>query len=119
MFTYRKFVNLLIFIVSILAVNLITDRITVFLSGYKYSMHPAKATLVGMAIMVFILYPAFNWIDDFCEILTKKYFNAGKNAAGKITGVLLAFVVLIFILFLFYLDLWYNKTVLDLIIPSK
>lgn len=118
MFTYRKFVNLLIFIISILAVNLITDRITVFLSGYKYTLHPAKATLVGMAILVFILYPAFNWIDDFCETLTKKYFNAGKNAAGKITGVLLAFVVLIFILFLFYLDLWYNKSLLDLIIPK-
>jgi hypothetical protein len=116
MFTYRKFVNFLIFIVSILVVNLITDRITVYLLGYKHSLHPAKATLTGMAIMVFILYPAYNWIDDFCESLTKKYFNAGKNAAGKITGVILAFIVLIFILFLFYLDLWYNKSILDLMV---
>lgn len=115
MFTYRKFVNFLIFIVSILIVNLVTDHITNWLLRHKHLMHPAKATLLGMGIMVFILYPAFNWIDDFSEKLTKKYFNAGKNAAGKITGTLLAFLILVFILFLFYLHIWYQQTLLDLL----
>lgn len=115
MFTYRKFVNLLIFIVSILIVNLLTDKITNLLLRYKYTMHPAKATLLGMVIMVFVLYPAYNWLDDFSEKITKRYFNAGKNAAGKITGTLLAFVILIFVLFLFYLDLWYNKSLIEVV----
>ena len=71
--------------------------------------------MVGMVIMVFVLYPAYNWLDDFSEKVTKRYFNAGKNAAGKITGTLLAFVILIFVLFLFYLDLWYNKSLLEVL----
>lgn len=108
MFTYKKFVNLLVFIVSILTVNLITDRITNYLLEHKNLTHPAKATLIGMFLTVAVLYPAFVWIDDLGEKITKNFFKAGKNAAGKIIGVLITFCIAIGILFLFYLHLWFG-----------
>jgi hypothetical protein len=114
MFTYRKFVNTLAFIISILTVNLITDRITTYLLRYKNIVHPAKATLLGMLLTVIVLYPAFMWIDDLCEKFTKRYFKAGKNAAGKVIGVLITFVVAMGILFILYLRLWFGMNVWQL-----
>jgi hypothetical protein len=108
MFTYKKFVNLLVFIVSILSVNLITDRITNYLLEHKHLTSPAKATLLGMFLTVAVLYPAFMWIDDLAEKIAKNFFKAGKNAAGKTIGVLIAFAVAIGILFLIYLHLWFG-----------
>lgn len=115
MFSYRKFVNLLVFIVSILSVNLITDRITNYLLEHKHLTHPAKATAIGMFLTVAVLYPAFIWIDDIAEKVAKNFFKAGKNAAGKIIGVLITFGVVLGILFLFYLHLWFGMYPWDLL----
>ncbi len=106
--TYRKFVNFLIFIISILTVNLVTTVISDYLMRYMHQTHPLKATLIGMVLMVFVLYPAYNWIDDLSEKTTKKIFTAGKNAAGKFFGLLWAFSVAFAILFVCYLNLWFN-----------
>jgi hypothetical protein len=114
MFTYKKFVNLLVFIVSILTVNLVTDRITNYLLEHKHVTHPAKATAIGMFLTVAVLYPAFMWIGDFGEKVTKNFFKAGKNAAGKTIGVLVTFSVAVGILFLFYLHLWFGLYLWDL-----
>ena len=114
MFTYRKFVNALVFVISILTVHLITDRITVYLLAHKHILQPAKATLLGMLLVAIVLYPAFMWIDDLSEKLTKNYFKAGKNAAGKILGTLLTFAIALAVLFLFYLNLWFGLYVWEL-----
>jgi hypothetical protein len=111
---YRKFVNFLVFVVSILIVNLVTTLISDYLMRYKHSVHPLKATLVGMVITVFVLYPAFNWIDDWSAKLSKKVFAAGKNAAGKFLGLFWAFSIAFAILFLCYLNLWFNIKLWDL-----
>jgi hypothetical protein len=108
MFTYKKFVNVLVFIVSILSVNLITDRITNYLLLHKHLTNPVKATMIGMFLTVAVLYPAFLWIDDIAEKIAKNFFKAGKNAAGKIIGALITFSITIGILFLFYLHLWFG-----------
>lgn len=115
MFTYKKFVNLLVFIISILTVNLITDRITNYLLEHKHITHPAKATMIGMFLTVAVLYPAFMWIDDWGEKITKNFFKAGKNAAGKTIGVLITFSITLGILFLFYLHLWFGLYLWDLL----
>lgn len=115
MFSYKKWVNTLVFIISILTVNLITDRITNFLLLHKHITSAPKATLLGMGIMVIVLYPCFLWIDDWSEKLTKRYLNVGKNAAGRFLGVLLAFTFAIAILFCFYLNLWFGKYPWDLV----
>lgn len=114
MFSHRKFVNFCIFIVSILSVNLAGDAVTDYLLKYKYLTHPAKATLAGMFITALVLYPAFMWIDDLSEKLTKRYFKVGKNAAGKTFGVLITFTIAITILFFLYLKRWFGLYIWDL-----
>lgn len=112
--SYRKFVNFLIFMISILAVNLVTSMISDHLMGYMRALHPVKATLIGMMVMVFVLYPAFNWIDDMSEKMTKQIFAAGKNAGGKFLGLFWAFAVALGVLFCFYLHLWFRLKPWDL-----
>lgn len=114
MMSNRKFVNALIFFISILSVNLVTDKITSWVLGYKHLTHPVKATAIGMILTVCVLYPAFVWLDDLSEKITKRYFKAGKNAAGKTIGVFITFCVAIGILFLFYLHLWFGMYPWDL-----
>lgn len=114
MLSHKKFVNALVFLISILTVNLITGQIETFLLKHKHMMHPAKATLVGMLLTAIVLYPAFMWIDDLSEKLTKSYFKAGKNAAGKTIGVIITFMIGMGILFQFYLHLWFGIFVWDL-----
>jgi hypothetical protein len=114
MISNRKFVNALIFFISILIVNLVTDKITTYVLKYKHMTHPVKATLIGMLLTVCVLYPAFMWIDDLTEKITKRYFKVGKNAAGKTIGVIVTFLVALGILFLFYLHLWFGLYLWDL-----
>lgn len=106
--SYRKFVNFLIFTISILGVNLVTTLISDYLISYMRATHPFKATLVGMVLVVIVLYPAFNWLEGVSEKLAKQIFTAGKNAAGKFLGLLWAFSVAFAILFFCYLKLWFN-----------
>ena len=113
--TYRKVVNFLVFIVSILVVNLATNYISEWLLSYKHTAHPAKVTLIGMGLTVFILYPAYNWLDDISEKVTKHYFNAGRNATGKIPGLIIAFSISLLVLFLCYLHMWFGLSPLDLL----
>jgi hypothetical protein len=115
MFSYKNFVNTLVFIISILTVNLLSDKVTTYLITHKHILHPAKATLIGMLLTALVLYPAFKSINNLSEKLTKHYFNAGKNAAGKTIGVIITFFIALGILFLFYLHLWFKLYIWDLV----
>jgi len=81
---------------------------------YMQLTNPLKATGIGMLLMVFILYPAYNWIDELSGIITVRIFAAGRNAAGKFLGLLWAFSVALAVLFLGYLYIWFNIKVWDL-----
>jgi hypothetical protein len=112
---YRKFVNFLLFIISILTVNLLTTLLSDYMMKYTQHNHPLKATLIGMVLTVFVLYPAYSRIDDISENLTRRIFTAGKNAAGKFLGLLWAFSVAFGILFVCYLNLWFHINLWDLL----
>lgn len=112
--SYKKVLNALVFLISILFVNILTTCIGDFGLNYLRSMHPAKATAIGMAATVFILFPAFSYIDKWSERTTKKVFNAGKNAGGKFIGLLLVFGLTLSILFAVYLKMWFNVWVWQL-----
>ncbi len=70
--------------------------------------HPFKATLIGMVMTVFVLYPAYSRINNFSDYITRRIFTAGTNAGGKFFGILWAFLVAFGILFVCYLYLWYG-----------
>ena len=82
--------------------------------GYMHKTHPLKATLIGMALMVFVLYPAYHKIDSLSAGIARRVFAAGTNAAGKFLGILWAFGVAFGVLFLCYLGLWFHVTIWDI-----
>lgn len=116
MFSYKKFVGFLVFIISILSVNLINIWLTEYLFTFKHYDRPGKITLIGMLLLALVLYPAFRWIDDWSEKITLSYFNAGsKSVGGKTVGVIIAFSVVFGILFVCYLHTWFGLFPWDLL----
>jgi hypothetical protein len=106
--TYKKLVNFYVFILSILLVNLVSGKLTDLILSFKLTHDPYKATGIGMVILVFVLYPAYNWLDDLSEQSAKRIFKVGKNAGGKFFGVTLMFLLSLGILFLIYLNIWFG-----------
>src|SRR5262245_50122753 len=115
---YKKLVNFYVFILSILTVNLLSDKITSFILSFRFTINPAKATAIGMGVLVFVLYPAYNWLDDLSEKSAKRIFKVGKNAGGKFFGVTMAFLFCLGILFLFYLNLWFGWEPIKKLLPK-
>lgn len=74
----------------------------------KEGMSPYRATLIGMGVIVFVLFPAYKWLDGIVKRITQKLLSAGKNIGGRITGIGLIFFVSLFALYLIYLNVWYN-----------
>lgn len=105
---YKKLTNFYVFVLSILGVNLLSDKITNFILGMRFMQDPARATLMGMAMLVFVLYPVFHYLNGWSEKAAKQIFKIGKNAGGKFTGVTLAFLLSLFVLFLIYFASWFG-----------
>ena len=118
---YKKLVNYYVFVLSILLVNLISDQITSYLFGLRFMTHPVKATAIGLCVLVFVLYPAYHYLNGWSERAAKRIFKIGKNAGGKFVGVTLAFLFCLFVLFLLYMHFWFGfEVVLNFItkLPS-
>lgn len=109
---YKKLTNFYVFVLSILAVNLLSDKITGFILGMRIMQDPARATLTGMAMLVFVLYPFFHYLDQWSEQAAKRLFKIGKHAGGKFIGVSLVFLLALSALFLFYFADWHGKNTL-------
>lgn len=105
---YKKLVNYYVFVLSILTVNLLSDKLTSWILNLRFMAHPVKATAIGMGVLVFILYPAYHYIEKWSEQFAKRVFKVGRNAGGKFFGVTLAFLLCLAVLFVLYLQLWWG-----------
>jgi len=104
----KGLISLLVFIISILLFELLSNRISTYILHLKEGMSPYRATLIGMGVIVFILFPAYKWLDGIVKRISQKLLSAGKNIGGRITGIGLIFFVSLFALYLIYLNVWYN-----------
>ncbi len=73
MFTYRRCVNTII--ISILTVNLITNRITTFFPEHKHITNQAKVALIGVLLTVIVLYPALSGLTICVRSLSNRFKN--------------------------------------------
>lgn len=103
------------FIISILLFELLSNRISTYILHLKEGMSPYRATLIGMGVIVFILFPAYKWLDGIVKRISQKLLSAGKNIGGRITGISLIFFTSLFALYLIYLNVWYNIAFSDAI----
>lgn len=100
---------MLVFVLSILIFELLSSKLSEYILGIKrFSESPYKATLVGMAVIVFVLFPAYKWMNSLVQRFTKKFLTAGKNIAGTYISIFLMFFVCFSVLFLLYLKMWFS-----------
>lgn len=107
---------MLVFVLSILIFELLSSKLSEYILGIKrFAGSPYKATLVGMAVIVFVLFPAYKWMDSVVQRFTKKFLTAGKNIAGTYISITLTFGICFLCLYLLYLKMWFDIPVLTAI----
>lgn len=98
----------MVFIISILVFELLSTTLSSYIIHLKAFTSPYKATFIGMLTVVFVLFPAYKWMDEAVQALVKKSLLAGKNIGGRTTGIVLVFLACFFGLYLIYLHMWYE-----------
>lgn len=111
----KGLISVLVFIISILLFELLSNRISAYILHLKEGMSPYRATLIGMVVIVFVLFPAYKWLDRIVKRITQKLLSAGKNIGGRIMGIGLIFFTSLSALYLIYLNVWYNIAYSDAI----
>ena len=109
---YKKLFNVMVLMITVLTVNLLTGWITNYIIHYKLGLSPYKYTAIAMLALVFILVPAYSYLDKKAEYLIAKVLLSGSNSFGKLVGLLLSFAVIFGILFIIYLQEWFHINLL-------
>ena len=116
---YRKIFKFIVFTITILVANLISDFLSNYLVSFKNHYRPIPFTLMAMGIIVLIFYPAFEVLDHWIAKFSKSIIETGKSLAGKYFGLILAFVISVLILTYFYLQVWYDINIFDYLFMGK
>lgn len=106
----RKFTRYAVFIIAILSAELLVEYLMTFLPDFESARQPYLSTLTGMAVTVFIFYPAYTIMEKFTRRATDKYVKTSrKMSRSRFKGIFLGFLLALFLLFMGYANLWYNK----------
>jgi hypothetical protein len=116
---YRKVFRFMVFVLTILTANLISDFLSNYLVSFKSYYRPIPFTLLAMGIIVLIFYPSFQVLDHWISKLSKNVVETGKSLAGKYFGLFLAFFIAILILTYLYLQVWYDINIFDYLFKGK
>lgn len=116
---YRKLLNFVVTIFTILTANLLTSFITERLTSYKWEVKPLRFTLISMAIIAVVFYPLFMKLEDWTNSFSRKFVKAGHNVAGKYLGLLLMFAAGVVILLFFYAKMWYNINIFNMLMNGR
>lgn len=98
----------MVLMISVLTVNLLTGWITDYIVHYKLGINPYKFTAIAMLALVFILVPAYAYLNKQVEYLIAKVLLSGSNSFGKVMGLLLSFALIFGVLFILYLREWFH-----------
>ncbi len=113
---YKKLLNFVVTLFTILTANLLTNFIAEKLISYKWEVKPLRFTLIAMAVIAVIFYPLFMKLEDWTNSFSRKFVKAGHNLAGKYLGLLLMFVAGMIILLYFYAKVWYNINIFSMML---
>jgi hypothetical protein len=112
----RKIFSFFVLIITVLAVNLLTNFLANYMLHYKAIASPLKFTAIGMAIIVAIFYPAFKFLDELIRLFAEKIIKKGRHVFGKNLGFLLMFLIVLFSLYCIYAHIWFRINVVKVII---
>ena len=108
----------MVLMISVLTLNLLTGFITNYIVHYKINLNPFKFTAIAMLALVFVLVPAYSYMNGRVEILVARVLVSGSNSFGKTIGLLLSFACIFGVLFAIYLHQWFHINLLT-VIKSK
>lgn len=120
----KKLIGVLVLVLSILIFELLSSTLSGYILSMKgFTSSPYKATLIGMGVVLFVLFPAYKWMDGLVQKLAIRFLKAGKNITGTYVGMACAFLLIFFTIYLLYLRMWFDisagtaikKTVLTLL----
>lgn len=109
---YKKLFNLMVLTISVLLLDLLTGYITSYIVHYNLGLNPFKFTAIAMLTLVFILVPAYSYMNGYIQLLVAKTLASGSNSFGKFLGLLVSFSIIFGVLFGIYLNQWFHISLL-------
>lgn len=109
---YKKLFNFMVLMISVLTLDLLTGYITNYIVHYNTELNPYKFTAIAMVTLVFILVPAYSYMNEYIQVLVAKALVSGSNSFGKIIGLLVSFSLIFGVLFSIYLKQWFHISIL-------
>lgn len=112
---YKKLFNIMVLMISVLALNLITGHVTDYIVHYNSGINPYKFTGIAMLTLVFILVPAFSYMKPKIELLVARVLVSGSNSFGKNLGLFFSFLFIFGLLFIIYLHEWFGVNIWEVL----
>ena len=118
---YRRLFNFAVTTITILTVNLISNKISEYLISYKYKTHirPIAFTLIAMGIIMVIYYPLITKMEEWLNSGSAKVIKSGRSFGGKYLGLLAMYLICLTVLLYFYAKMWYHVDLLEIIFQGK
>lgn len=108
--------NIAVFTISVLAAKILSEYLFDFVIKYKHNVNPYIDTLIGMAIVAFVFFPALTLMNKYLKVLAESYIKTSKKSAKKSSsGLIWATLVALMVLYYFYLMKWYGIDLLKVI----
>jgi len=104
----KRLIKFVVFTITILTANLLSDYAGDFLTSYKYQYKPLTFTLIAMGVITLIFYPLFEFLEKWVGIFSKRIVREGKNFVGPNLGLLLVFLISMTVLTFLYVKQWYG-----------
>lgn len=105
----KKINQIAVFVISVLTAKILSEYLFEFVMRYKNNENPYVDTLIGMAIVAFVFFPALSLMNTQLKQMAAGYVKHSKKISGSAAkGLIWAIVVALFILYYFYLRKWYG-----------
>lgn len=112
----KKLNQISVFTISVLAAKILSEYLFDYVIRYKQNLNPYIDTLIGMAIIAFVFFPALGLMNKYLKVLAEGYIKHSKKTAKKSSsGLIWGTIGALFILYYFYLMKWYGIDLLKVI----
>lgn len=103
----QKIVRMLLLAISVLVAYLLITFVEGWILDQPKTLGPRLATLIGMAFIVFLFIPLFEWLDGFTQKMVQTLVRTSSNFFGR-AGLYLFLGAALIALYVIYLYIWFN-----------
>ena len=108
--------NIAVFTISVLAAKILSEYLFEYIIKYKQNVNPYIDTLIGMAIIAFVFFPALGLMNKYLKVMAEGYIkHSKKSAKNNSSGLIWGTIGALCILYYFYLMKWYGIDLLKVL----